>query len=109
MEGNDIMIKNVGLFPKLKLKEVDFIELVRTVNANFTDCSQHFLKSYPDLNTTDFRQCCLAMLGMNDAQIAVLEGISYSGVNRRTKKILAALGSDTTLEQAILSYLRNNW
>ena len=109
MEGNDIMIKNVGLFPKLKLKEVDFIELVRTVNANFTDCSQHFLKSYPDLNTTDFRQCCLARLGMNDAQIAVLEGISYSGVNRRTKKILAALGSDTTLEQAILSYLRNNW
>ena len=109
MEGNDIMIKSVGLFPKLKLKEVDFIDLVRTVNANFTDCSQRFLKDFPDLNTADFRQCCLAMLGMNDAQIAVLEGISYSGVNRRTKKILAALGSDTTLEQAILSYLRNNW
>jgi len=109
MEGNDIMIKNVGLFPKLKLKEVDFIDLVRTVNANFTDCSQRFLKEFPDLNTADFRQCCLAMLGMNDAQIAVLEGISYSGVNRRTKKIMAALGSDTTLEQAILSYLRNNW
>ena len=109
MEGKDIMIKNVGLFPKLKLKEVDFIELVRTVNANFTDCSQRFLKDFSDLNTADFRQCCLAMLGMNDAQIAVLEGISYSGVNRRTKKILAALGSDATLEQAILSYLRNNW
>lgn len=109
MDGNDIMIKNVGLFPKLKLKEVDFIDLVRTVNANFTDCSQRFLKDYPELNTADFRQCCLAMLGMNDAQIAVLEGISYSGVNRRTKKILSALGSDTTLEQAILSYLRNNW
>ena len=109
MEGKDIMIKNVGLFPKLKLKEVDFIELVRAVNANFTDCSQRFLKDFPDLNTTDFRQCCLALLGMNDAQIAVLEGISYSGVNRRTKKILAALGSDATLEQAFLSYLRNNW
>lgn len=109
MEGNDIMIKNVGLFPKLKLKEVDFIELVRTVNANFTDCSQRFLKDFPDLNTADFRQCCLALLGMNDAQIAVLEGISYSGVNRRTKKILTALGSDDTLEQAFLSYLRNNW
>lgn len=109
MEGNDIMIKNVGLFPKLKLKEVDFIELVRTVNANFTDCSQRFLKDFPDLNTADFRQCCIALLGMNDAQIAVLEGISYSGVNRRTKKILTALGSDDTLEQAFLSYLRNNW
>ena len=109
MEGNDIMIKNVGMFPKLKLKEVDFIDLVRAVNANFTDCSQRFLKDFPDLNTADFRQCCLAMLGMNDAQIAVLEGISYSGVNRRTKKILAAFGSEATLEQAIVSYLRNNW
>lgn len=109
MEGNDIMIKNVGLFPKLKLKEVDFIDLVRTVNANFTNCSQRFLKDYPDLNTADFRQCCLAMLGMNDAQIAVLLGISYSGVNRRTKKILSSMQSETTLEQAIVSYLRNNW
>jgi cell division protein FtsL len=109
MEGNDIMIKNVGLFPKLKLKEVDFIDLVRTVNANFTDCSQRFLKDYPDLNTADFRQCCLAMLGMNDAQIAVLQGVSYSGVNRRTKKILSSMQSETTLEQAIMSYLRNNW
>lgn len=109
MEGTDIMIKNVGLFPKLKLKEVDFIDLVRTVNANFTDCSQRFLKDFPDLNTADFRQCCLAMLGMNDAQIAVLEGISYSGVNRRTKKILSALESEVTLEQAFVTYLRNNW
>ena len=109
MEGNDIMIKNVGLFPKLKLKEVDFIDLVRTVNSNFTNCSQRFLKDFPDLNTTDFRQCCLAILGMNDAQIAVLEGISYSGANRRTKKILSAVGSESTLEQAFVSYLRNNW
>ena len=109
MEGNDIMIKNVGLFPKLKLKEVDFIELVRMVNTNFTDCSQRFLKDFPELNSSDFRQCCLAMLGMNDAQMAVLEGISYSGVNRRTKKILSAMQTENTLEQAILTYLRNNW
>ena len=109
MEGNDIMIKNVGLFPKLKLKEVDMIELVRTVNANFTDCSQRFLKDFPELNSSDFRQCCLAMLGMNDAQMAVLEGVSYSGVNRRTKKILAAMKTENTLEQAVLMYLRNNW
>jgi len=109
MEGNDIMIKNVTLFPKLKLKEVDMIELVRTVNANFTDCSQRFLKDYPELNSADFRQCCLAILGMNDAQMAVLEGVSYSGVNRRTKKILAAMKSENTLEQAFLTYLRNKW
>lgn len=109
MEGNDIMIKNVTLFPKLKLKEVDMIELVRTVNTNFTDCSQRFLKDFPNLNSSDFRQCCLAMLGMNDAQMAVLEGVSYSGVNRRTKKILAAMQTDSTLEQAVLTYLRNKW
>ncbi len=109
MENNDIMIKNVGMFPKLKLKEMDFIELVRAVNDNFRDCSQRFLKAYPDLNAADFRQCCLAILGMNDAQIAVLQGISYSGVNRRTKKILTAMQTESTLEQAIVLYLKNNW
>ena len=109
VEGKDIMIKSVGVYPKLKLKEMDYIELVKETNRCFPDFSSRFLKDFSDLNVADLRHSCLALLGLNDAEIAVLEGISYSGTNRRTKKILTIIGQGNNLEQALLSYLNNNY
>ena len=105
VEGKDIMIKSVGVYPKLKLKEMDYITLVQEANRCFPDFSSRFLKDYPDLNVSDLRHACLGLLGMNDAEIAVMEGISYSGANRRTNKILAAMGLGDNLEQAMMAYL----
>lgn len=109
VEGKDIMTKNVDMFPKLKLKEMDFIELVRVANQCFLDFSQHFLKDYPELNTSDMKHGCLALLGINDAEIAVLEGITYSGANRRTKKILSVLNLGDNLEQSMITYIKRNF
>ena len=106
VEGKDIMIKNVGVYPKLKLKEMDYISLVQEANRCFPDFSSCFLKDHPDLNIADLRHCCLGLLGMNDAEIAVLEGISYSGANRRTNKILSILHSGESLESAVIDYLK---
>ena len=106
VEGKDIMIKSVGIYPKLKLKEMDYIGLVQEANRCFPGFSSRFLKDYPDLNTTDLRHSCLGILGMNDAEIAVLEGISYSGANRRTNKILSVVGLGDNLEQALIDYLK---
>ena len=106
VEGKDIMIKSVSVYPKLKLKEMDYINLVQEANRCFPDFSSCFLKDYPDLNIADLRHCCLGLLGMNDAEIAVLEGISYSGANRRTNKILSILHSGESLESAVINYLK---
>ena len=100
------MIKSVGVYPKLKLKEMDYIELVQEINREFPDFSVWFLKKHPDLNVSDLRHGCLALLGFNDAEIAVLEGISYSGTNRRSNKILAVLKSDDSLENAMINSLK---
>jgi hypothetical protein len=108
VEGKDIMIKNVGVFPKLKLKEMDYIALVQEANRCFPDFSSRFLKDFPELNVADLRHSCLGLLGMNDAEIAVMEGISYSGANRRTNKILTAVGLGDNLEQAMITYLKKN-
>lgn len=108
VEGKDIMIKNVGVFPKLKLKEMDYIALVQEANRCFPDFSSRFLKDFPELNVADLRHSCLGLLGMNDAEIAVMEGISYSGANRRTNKILTAVGLGDNLEQAMMTYLKKN-
>lgn len=106
VEGKDIMIKSVGMYPKLKLKEMEYINLVQEINHCFPDFSSCFLKDYPDLNTADLRHCCLGLLGLNDAEIAVLEGISYSGANRRTNKILSILDTGESLERAVILYLK---
>ena len=106
VEGKDIMIKSVGVYPKLKLKEMDYIALVQEANRCFPDFSSRFLKDFPELNVADLRHSCLGLLGMNDAEIAVLEGISYSGANRRTNKILTALEMGDNLEHAMIAYLK---
>jgi tetratricopeptide (TPR) repeat protein len=106
VEGKDIMIKSVGMYPKLKLKEMDYIALVQEANRCFPDFSSRFLKDFTELNVSDLRHSCLGLLGMNDAEIAVLEGISYSGANRRTNKILTALEMGDSLEQAMITYLK---
>ena len=107
VKGNDIMTKSVGLYPKLKLSEMDFIEVVRAANSSFPDFSSHLLQDFGELSTGDVRHCCLALMGLNDAEIAVLEGITYSGANRRTKRILSIMDNVSGLEETELLYLKN--
>ena len=107
LKGKDIMTKSVGLYPKLKLTEVDFIEVVSAANSCFPDCSSHLLRDFGELSTADVRHCCLALMGLNDAEIAVLEGITYSGANRRTKRILSVMDNGSGLEEAVLLYLKS--
>ena len=107
LKGKDIMTKSVGLYPKLKLSEMDFIEVVRAANNSFPDFSSRLLQDFSELSTGDVRHCCLALMGLNDAEIAVLEGITYSGANRRTKRILSILDNGSSLEETVLLYLKN--
>ena len=106
LKGKDIMTKSVGLYPKLKLSEMDFIEVVRAANSCFPDFSSHLLQDFGELSTGDVRHCCLALMGLNDAEIAVLEGITYSGANRRTKRILSIMDDGAGLEETVLLYLK---
>ena len=107
VKGKDIMTKSVSLYPKLKLSEMDFIEVVRAANSCFPDYSSHLLQDFGELSTGDVRHCCLALMGLNDAEIAVLEGITYSGANRRTKRILSVMDNGSGLEETVLLYLKN--
>ena len=109
IEGKDIMTKSVGVYPKLKLREMDYIEVVKEANRCFPDFSSRFLKDFPELNVADVRHSCLALLDLNDAEMAVLEGISYSGTNRRTKKILNVIGHENNLMQALITYLNESY
>ena len=106
VKGKDIMIKSVAQYPQIKLSEKDLIDLVYAANTSFGDFSLRLLSTYPDLTTGDVRHCALVLLGMNDAEIAALEGISYSGTNRRTKKIIGVFQTNLNLQTFLMSYLK---
>lgn len=106
VKGKDIMIKSVAQYPQIKLSEKDLIDLVFAANSSFGDFSLRLLNAYPDLTSGDIRHCALALLGMNDAEIAALEGISYSGTNRRTKKIVGVFGTNLSLQTFLMSFLK---
>ena len=107
VKGKDIMIKSVAQYPHIKLSEMDLIDLVQAANSSFGDFSLRLLNTYPDLTTGDVRHCALALLGLNDAEIAALEGISYSGTNRRTKKISGIFKTNLNLQTFLISYLKS--
>ena len=107
VKGKDIMIKSVAQYPHIKLSEMDLIDLVHAANSSFGDFSLRLLNAYPELTTGDVRHCALVLLGMNDAEIAALEGISYSGTNRRTKKISGVFKTNLSLQTFLMSYLKS--
>lgn len=108
VDGKDIMTKSVSLYPKLKLSEVEFIEVVQAANKCFPEFSSRLLQDYKNLSTADVRHCCLALMGLNDAEIAVMEGITYSGANRRTNRILTVMQADSGLAECVIMYIKNN-
>lgn len=107
VEKKDIMTKSVGLYPQLKLSELEFIEVVHTANKSFPNFSSQLLRDHDSLSSTDVRHCCLALMGLNDAEMAVLEGLTYSGANRRTNRILAVMKGNAGLEECVLQYLKS--
>lgn len=107
VDGKDIMTKSVSLYPNLKLSEVEFIEVVRTANGCFPDFSTGLLQNFRGLSTADVRHCCLALMDLSDAEIAVLEGITYSGANRRTNRILSVMNGNGGLAECVIVYLKS--
>ena len=107
VDGKDIMTKSVSLYPQLKLSEVDFIEVVRTANRCFPDFSSRMHSDFENLSTADIRHCCLALMGLNDAEMAVMEGLTYSGANRRTNRVLSVMEGKASLEECVIVYLKS--
>lgn len=109
VKGKDIMIKSVAQYPQIKLSEMDFIQLVHAANSCFNNFSLRLTNEYPGLTTGDVRHCALVLLGMNDAEISALEGVSYSGTNRRTNKIMGIFNTNVGLQTFLMSYLQNDF
>lgn len=101
-----ISSKNVEDFPYLALGQADFVALKDAIDASFGGFATRLAASYPDLSPADLNACCLALMGISHAEMAVLQGVKYNSFTNRITKIKKVLGTDQSLTDYLKSMLK---
>ena len=106
--GGKISSKNVDDFPDLALGQADFVALKDATDAAFGDFATHLAKQYPELNPADLNACCLALMGLSHAEMAVLQGVKYNSFTNRISKIKKILGTEENLSDYLKNMLKKD-
>ena len=101
-----ISSKNVEDFSHLALGQADFVALKDAVDAAFGGFATRLAAVYPDLSPADINACCLALMGISHAEMAVLQGVRYNSFTNRITKIKKVLGTDQSLKDYLKSMLK---
>ena len=101
-----ISSKNVEDFPQLALSQADFGALKDAVDAAFGGFASRLAANHPDLSPADINACCLALMGLSHAEMAVLQGVKYNSFTNRITKIKKVLGTDESLSDYLKHLLK---
>lgn len=101
-----ISSKNVEDFSHLALSQADFGALKDVVDAAFGGFASRLAASYPDLSPADINACCLALMGLSHAEMAVLQGVKYNSFTNRITKIKKVLGTEEHLSAYLKKMLK---
>ena len=101
-----ISSKNVEDFPQLALSQADFGALKDTVDSAFGGFASRLAANHPDLSPADINACCLALMGLSHAEMAVLQGVKYNSFTNRITKIKKVLGTDESLSDYLKHLLK---
>ena len=101
-----ISSKNVEDFPQLALSQADFGALKDAVDAAFGGFASRLAANHPDLSPADINACCLALMGLSHAEMAVLQGVKYNSFTNRITKIKKVLGTDESLSDFLKKMLK---
>ncbi len=93
------------------IEEMQWHEIIHTVDQLFDGFSVRLHIDYPTLTEEDIRYCCLFKLRLSNSVISSLMGISPSSVTKRKQrikeKINQHLPDDLTMEKPLEVYLWN--
>ena len=101
-----ISSKNVEDFSHLALSQADFGALKDAVDAAFGGFASRLAERYPDLSPADINACCLALMGLSHAEMAVLQGVKYNSFTNRITKIKKVLGTEENLSTYLKKLLK---
>ncbi|MCQ2321838.1 MAG: hypothetical protein MJZ91_11030 [Bacteroidales bacterium] len=80
----------------------------KTVDYYFPQFFSNLAKQYPRLTTSDGRYACFYLLDINDGQVAVLMGVSYQSVWKRSKKMKEVMDGVNDLSMVMKSIAKTS-
>ena len=108
-EGLTVLTKNVQDYSKLVLSNKDLTLLIRTFNSCFPNAISSIKKNYESITPSDIKFIILNFMNMNDAEIAVLLGLTYGAANKRSNKIKNIFNTNDDLNTFLTNHIKSNF
>lgn len=108
-DGITIMTKNVQNHSKLQLSSKDTITLIKTFNNCFPKAISSMKNDFEGITPNDIRFIILTFINLNNAEIAVLLGLTYGAANKRSNKIKNIFNIKDDLNQFLYSYIKSKF
>ena len=108
-DGVTVLTKNVQDYSKLALSNKDITLLIRTFNNSFPNAIPSIKKQYEAITPGDIKFIILYFINMNNAEIAVLLGLTYGAANKRSNKIKNIFNTSNDLNTFITTHIKSNF
>ena len=108
-DGLNILTKNVQNYNKLTLSNKDLIQVVKTFNNCFPNTIPSLKKDFEGITISDIRFIVLCFMELNNAEIAVLLGLTYGASNKRYNKIRNIFNTKEDLHTFLTYYIQSKY
>lgn len=108
-DGITVMTKNVQNHSKLQLSSKDTITLMKTFNNCFPKAITSMKNDFEGITPNDIKFLILNFINLNNAEIAVLLGLTYGAANKRYNKIRNIFNIKEDLNQFLASYIKSKF
>lgn len=109
LDGITVMTKNVHDYSKLELSNKDTISILKTFNSCFPKAISSLKNDFEGLTPSDIKFIILNFMNLNNAEIAVLLGLTYSAANKRSNKIKNIFNIKEDIYQFLSSYIKSTF
>ncbi len=109
LEGITLLTKNTQAYSKITLSEQKIILLTKTFNECFPNAIRSIKQDYVGITNSDIKFLILGFMNLNDVEIAVLLGLTYSAANKRNNKIKNIFNIKSDLHDFLFKYIKSKF
>ena len=106
-DGTTILTKNVQNYKKLILSNKDYAQVTKAFNNCFPNVIPAIKNDFEGITISDIKFIILSFLNFNDAEIAVLLGLTYGAINKRSNKIKNIFNTKEDLNIFLTNYIKS--
>ena len=104
-----MLTKNTQAYSKITLSEQKIILLTKTFNECFPNAIRSIKQDYAGITNSDIKFLILGFMNLNDVEIAVLLGLTYSAANKRNNKIKNIFNIKSDLHDFLFKYIKSKF